>query len=233
MSDNIKILKSNGQLELFNREKLRNSLKKSGASSILANEISDKIESELKNGIETSKIYKRAYEILNQKSKKTALRYSIRRKLSELGPTGFPFEKYIAKIMNAKGYKTQTGIMLVGKCIEHEIDVLAYDIDDLLLIEAKYHNEINTKTDTKVTLYIKARFDDLSEQEFLIEGKKRKMTNGLLITNTKFTENAKKYAKCANLDLISWDYPEKGNLYELIESTEIYPEKDLDLLNFK
>ncbi|HMP67136.1 MAG TPA: restriction endonuclease [Candidatus Paceibacterota bacterium] len=223
MSDRIKILKSNGQIEFFDREKLRNSLKRAGASIVLANEISDKIESEIKDGSQTSKIYENAFRILSKKSKQTALRYSIKRALAEIGPTGFPFEKYVAKIMQQKGYKTEVGMMLMGKCIEHEIDVVAYDNDDLILIEAKYHNEISAKTDTKVALYMKARFDDLRDVDFLIGGKKRQMTNGLLITNTKFTDNVKKYAKCVGLDLISWDHPSKGNLYNIIETTEVYP----------
>lgn len=231
MHSNVKILKSSGLLEYFDRDKLRNSLKKSGASSVLANEISDIIESNLVEGEQTQIIYNKAFEILNKKSKVTATRYSIRKKLSDMGPTGFPFEKYIAKIMISKGYKTQVGVMMGGKCIEHEIDVIAYDEDDLILIEAKYHNELNTKTDTKVALYMKARFDDLKDVEFFIDNKKRKMTGGILITNTKFTDNAKKYAECANLDLISWDHPNMGNLYSLIESTEIYPDKFADLPN--
>lgn len=241
----VKVLKSNGEQELFDRDKLRNSLKRSGASFVLVNEITDKIEEELasvsadatggdKNSpVETEYIYKKAFEYLESKEKKTAKRYSLRRGVLKMGPTGFPFEQFIAKILQQKGYKTQNGVMLAGKCVEHEIDVMAYDDDDLVLVEVKFHNDLHIKTDTKVALYVKARYEDLSEAQFSIDGKSRPMTNGIMVTNTKFTNNARKYARCADLGLISWDYPKRGNLYDLIEESGIDPAEFAESIKIK
>jgi Holliday junction resolvase len=218
------IVKSNGEVEPFDRDKLRQSLERSGASFVVVNEVTDRIESELKNKMTTEKIYEKAFEYLKDKGEsKTANRYALRRGVLKLGPTGFPFEQFIAKILQKRGYKTKNGVTLNGKCVEHEVDVVAYDDDDLILTEIKFHNQLSIKTDTKVALYIKARYDDLREGTFNIDGKERKMTKGIMVTNTKFTNNAKKYARCVGMELISWDYPEKGNLYNLIEESGIDP----------
>jgi hypothetical protein len=219
------VIKSNGQVEPFDREKLRESLERAGTSFVVVNEITDRIESELKSKMTTENIYKKAFQYLAQKEKKTADRYALRRGVLKMGPTGFPFEKFISEILKKRGYTTKNGVMLSGKCVEHEIDVMAYDDDDLILAEIKFHNQLAIKTDTKVALYVKARYDDLAQATFKIDGSDRKMTKGIMITNTKFTNNVKKYARCVGMELISWDYPEKGNLYDLIDESGISPQQ--------
>jgi hypothetical protein len=218
------IIKNNGETELFDPEKLRHSLRRSGASDVVVNEITKQIEESLKDGMTTSDIYQNAFKILDRKERKPAVKYSIRRSILNMGPSGFPFEKFVAELFEAKGYKTETGVFVKGKCIEHELDMVAYKENKLILAEVKFHNKLEIKTDTKVALYIKARLDDLREEEFTFGGDKRNMTTGLLVTNTKFTHTAKKYVKCAGgMELISWDYPEKGNLYDMIEETATHP----------
>jgi len=114
---------------------------------------------------------------------------------------------------------------VLGKCIPHEVDVVAYNDKELIFCEAKYHNELGTKSDVKVALYIKARFDDLKHGTFDYGSPGRALTEGLLITNTKFSTTAIQYGKCENLRMIGWNYPEKGNLRDLImESPKLLEE---------
>lgn len=218
------ITKGNGDREIFDPIKLRESLLRARTTILVADSIVATISKEVRTGMSTSHIYKRAFELLNEKEYPAAIKYSIRRSVLNLGPTGFPFEVYVAELLAAQGYKTRTGQMLKGACIEHEVDVVAWNDANLLLAEIKFHNELNMKSDTKTALYVKARFDDLYGGTFYLDGKERTMTRGLLITNTKFTKNAKEYAHCVNtFDIISWDYPEKGNLYDIIEDTGLHP----------
>ena len=46
---------------------------------------------------------------------------------------------------------------------------------------------------------------------------------GWLVTNTKLTGDAIAYGVCAGLNIIGWDYPEKGNLQDLILETGVHP----------
>ncbi|MDA8611423.1 ATP cone domain-containing protein [Candidatus Pacebacteria bacterium] len=224
MRDGILITKGNGIKEPFNPDKLRASLKKANATVFVIDEIVDRISKEMVDGMTTAQIYKKAFEMLKSRAKDSAIKYSLRRSILNLGPTGFPFEEYIAQLFTAKGYKARTGQIMQGKCVSHEVDVVAANKNNFLLTEVKFHNQNGIKTDTKVALYMKARFDDLATETFKFDGKNRKMTRGLLITNTKFTENSKKYARCVGtFDMISWEYPKKGNLYDLIEETKLHP----------
>ena len=228
----ILIKKEDGALEAFDAEKLRQSLLRSNTSIISADSIVKKIEEKLTPEISTHEIYREAFELLKRTEKASALRYSIRRSLIGLGPSGFPFEKFIEKVFQKKGYKTMVGVTLDGNCVEHEIDVVALSPkNELFLTEVKFHNELYLKSDTKVALYIKARFDDLKDLEFNLFSQKLKPTRMLLVTNTKFTDNAVKYAECAGLDLISWDYPQKGNLHSLVYETDTYPISILESLS--
>lgn len=220
----MQILKNNGEREDFSREKLRESLLHASASILVTNDVISKVEEKLKEGMTTSEIYRIAFTFLKKNEKRTALRYSMKRSLLDLGPTGFPFEKYVAEIFKAKGYITKVGVTLPGRCVSHEIDVMAHNETDLILAEVKFHNSLTIKTDTKTALYVKARWDDMRNQEInLGSGLKMKPTREILITNTKFTNNAEKYALCNKMGMISWDYPKKGNLYDLISETQLHP----------
>ena len=84
----------------------------------------------------------------------------------------------------------------------------------------KYHNHLGIKSDVKVSLYFKARFDDIQKGYKKNSGDKLK---GWLITNTRFTNDAMQYGLCAGLHLISWDYPDQGSLKEQIEFSGLYP----------
>ncbi len=218
------ITKADGTKELFDSQKLMESLMRARTSREVAEEIVEKINKEIREGMTTSQIYERAFSFLNTRSKKTAMKYSIKRSILNLGPTGFPFEKYIAEIFRARGYETRVGQILQGKCIEHEVDMIAWNDKEVIVSEIKFHNELSAKSDTKVALYVKARFDDLISQKIKLTGVEREIKKGILITNTKFTDNAKRYAKCVgNLEMISWDYPAENNLFDLIEETNLHP----------
>lgn len=218
------IIKADGTKEVFDSGKLMDSLLRARARREVAEDIVEKINKEIRDGMTTSQIYERAFDLLNGKSRKTAMKYSIRRSILNLGPTGFPFEKYVAEIFKAKGYETRTGQVVQGKCIEHEVDMLAWNDKEIIVSEIKFHNELSAKSDTKVALYVKSRFDDLVGQKIKLAGKEREIKRGILITNTKFTDNAKQYAECVGtFEMISWDYPKKDNLFDLIEETQMQP----------
>jgi len=217
------ITKANGEQEPFDSAKLENSLLRAGAKAEVVDDILSSIEQELRPGMTTREIYQHAFELLGKKNRPVAIRYSLRRAIMDLGPSGFPFEKLIAEIFKTKGFQTETDRRITGKCVQHEIDVIAYNETDLYLIEAKFHNQLGVKTDTKVALYVKARYDDLAGVDIRISGENRQMTRGWLITNTKFTQSAIEYGQCQNLNFVGWNYPSKGNLHDMITESGLHP----------
>lgn len=223
MSDGkIFIVKQNGVREEFQNDKLRGSLLKAGASSLVCEKIVTHIAREIEDGMSTTAIYRHAFELLHKMEEPAVARYSLKRAIADLGPSGFPFEKFVAEIFKAKGFEVLTDQIVDGKCVSHEIDVVAWNENKLIMAEAKFHNELGIKSDLKVALYVKARFDDLKDKEFNYGGM-RKLDEGLLITNTNFTEKAIQYSECAGVRLIGWNYPKIGNLHDMIEDVSAHP----------
>lgn len=223
MSQEIFVVKSDGTQQAFETKKLNVSLVKAGASEEVREKIVRHIGGEVRSGMSTSDIYHHAFELLRKFEQPVATRYSLKRAMAELGPTGFPFEHFIADIFKAQGFETVTDQIVQGKCTSHEMDVVAWKDDTLLMAEAKFHHEFGMKSDVKVALYVKARFDDLRSQKFSYGGKERALTKGLLITNTHFTDKAIEYSACAGASLIGWNYPAHGNLHDMIIESGVYP----------
>lgn len=223
MTSPVLIIKASGEREEFNDEKLFSSLKRAGASNKLAEKIIAHIKEELQDGMTTANIYKHAFFLLHKFERRAAARYSLRRALADFGPTGFPFEKFIAELFKDWGYEVKTDQLVQGSCVAHEIDIVAWNEAKLIMVESKFHNDAMLKSDLKVALYVKARFDDLLEQTFDYGRPRRALDEGWLITNTKFSQNAISYGKCVNLKMIGWNYPEKGNLQDLVEDSGLHP----------
>ena len=229
--DQYTIIKANGKREVFEPEKLQSSLMRSGASDEAIDDVMRKVEHELHHDMTTAEIYSHAFDYLHSWKKPIAYRYSLRRAIMDLGPSGFPFEDFVAEIMKAQGYETKTRQTVLGGCVPHEVDVVAWNEKKLMMIEAKFHNELGIKSDLKVVLYVKARLDDLKENVFNYGGFDRKLDEGWLVTNTKFSSTAVHYGVCQNLVMIGWNYPEKGNLQDMIIEHGLHPVTCLSTLS--
>lgn len=223
MSKDLLITKASGDIVPFQKEKLRLSLLKAGADTNVAESIVEEVESHLFEGISTRKIYQQAHGLLKKRSKKLAGKYRIKQAIMELGPTGYPFEKFVALILKHQGFQVSTGQIVEGHCVTHEIDVVAEKGDHHYMVECKYHNQPGISCDVKIPLYIQSRFKDVEAQWKLIPGHGTKFHQGWLVTNTKFTGDAIKYGTCIGLNLIGWNFPEKNSLRYLIEKLGLYP----------
>src|SRR3989344_8924721 len=162
MPQSILITKADGEQEPFDPAKLELSLEHVGASSVVRARIAARVLRELKPGMKTEEIYQHAFDMLQKEELlPVAARYSIKRAVFDLGPSGFPFEQFLAEVLRAHGWNTRTGVALTGRCAPHEVDVLAEKNGKRIGIEAKFHNEAGGKTDIKDALYVFARYQDL------------------------------------------------------------------------
>lgn len=216
------VIKADGSRETFKNQKLKDSLKRSGATKEEIAHITSEVERVMYDGITTQEIYRRAFELLRNSTGATAARYSLRRALFNLGPTGFPFEDYLARLFASLGYTTKTRLTLKGKCAEHEIDVAAYNNSHSFIAEAKFHSHPGMKSDLQVALYSFARLHDLQNTKICASD-----VCGIkefhIVTNTKFTKAAENYALCSGLKLLSWEFPKGNNLHDLIIRSGLYP----------
>jgi hypothetical protein len=217
------ITKASGQQAPFSSEKFKRSLLNSGATDELAELILNEIQPKLHEGISTKKIYSIAHSLLRERSGHLAARYHLKGAIMELGPSGFPFEKFIGELMKYQGYAVKVGEIVKGKCVNHEIDVIAEKDQYHLMIECKYHNQPGTVSDVKIPLYIQSRFKDVEAAWIQLPGQANKIHKGWVVTNTRFSYDAIQYGTCAGLHMLGWDYPDKDSLKYQIDNLGLYP----------
>ncbi len=218
----MEIIKHSGERARFSIDKLRNSLRKSGAEEELVQQISNQVRDELYQGISTQEIYNRAFTLLKKERAIYASRYKLKKAIYELGPTGFPFEKFVASLFFFSGHKVRTGVVLQGKCVSHEVDVVAEKDGQYIVLECKFHSEEGRNCDVKIPLYIHSRYRDIRSFYGTME-KDDTPNEGWVATNTRFTGDAQEYGKCAGLHLLSWDYPSGDGLKDRIDRLGLYP----------
>lgn len=212
----ITVLKANGKKEPFDEEKLINTIIRAKIPQNIREQVLLHVKSKLYDGMPTGEIYNHILEFLGTSEHPfTRARYSLKAAIMMLGPTGYPFEDFIARILQVQGYDTTVRQILNGKCITHEIDVIAKKDNKTIMIEAKFHNHVGIRSEVHVALYTHARFLDVKERNAL--------DDAWLVTNTKTTTEANTYAQCVGLKVISWSYPENGSLRDLIEKSRLHP----------
>lgn len=245
----ILIKKASGNLEPFSAEKLKKSLKRSGASDVHINAIVKEIESRLFDGISSKLIYDKAIALLKRKplikrpisgeaelSKHiivtgVAARYKLKNAMMELGPTGHPFEYIVGEVFRKLGYSVEVAQVLQGSCVTHEMDVIATKDKTQILVECKFHFSQENNASVQVPLYVRSRVDDIIKYRKDLPEFKDFNFVGCVVTNTRFTPDATAYGKCSGLKLLSWDYPMGESLREIIDHQKIFPVTVLTKLN--
>lgn len=223
MEHKLKVMKASGEMEKYSRSKLMQSLQRSGADLKAVQSVINDIESKLFDGISSKMIYDLSFSLLRKRELGIAARYKLKNAMMELGPTGYPFEKFVGEIFRRKGYDVQVGQVLQGQCVTHEVDVVATLGQEQTFVECKYYLKTGKNANVQVPLYIRSRVDDLikkrsSEPEFAGFS-----FQGCIVTNTRFTTDAISFGECTGLTLLSWDYPEGDSLKDLIDREHIFP----------
>jgi Holliday junction resolvase-like predicted endonuclease len=192
------------------------SIKRARIPHALRGEVLTHVKSKLYEGISTQEIYHHVLEYLSTTPKPyIRTRYSLKEAIMQLGPTGYPFEDFVSKLLEAQGYTTRVRQILSGRCVTHEIDVIAEKNGTAAMIEAKFHNSSGVRSEVHVALYTQARFEDVKVRNHIDEA--------WLVTNTKTTIDANTYAQCAGMRVLSWDYPQGEGLRDLIERSRLHP----------
>jgi hypothetical protein len=235
MNNHLIVIKASGLEENYNEQKIKTSLSRSGIGIKNQQRIIETLTPKLYNRISTQEIENIVSDLIAEFCPTRLNRYRLKEAMMALGPTGFPFEQFVSQLLQAHGYQTETDKVMSGKCVSHEIDVLAKRGNQVSFVECKYHNQHGSRSDVKTTLYVKARTDDLKNKILLDHSSlvSDQVYSAWIFTNTKFSVDAIAYALCENIRLTGWNYPEKQNLQEMIEQKKIYPITVLTSLTFE
>jgi len=217
------VINSRGEKEPFSFNKVYKSARRAGASKELAFKIAKEIEKIVYPGIKTSKIYRKVLQFLAKEDVESRIRFGLKEAIRRLGPSGFPFEKFIGEIFRAQGYRVEFGLNLKGKCgVKYEIDFIAYKDNLFYLGECKFHLNPGERVDLKVGLMNYARFLDLKEGEYCKRFEGYNILP-LIVTNAKFTNQVIRYSNCVGQELLGWKYPRGRGLEKIIEEHKLYP----------
>jgi Holliday junction resolvase len=236
MKNNIErlyVINLNGNKEPFSFQKVYNSARRVGASRNLAQDIARIIKKKAYPGIKTSEIFSNVTKMLNSKIPKAALRFNLKKGMKKLGPTGFPFEKFVGEVLKRLGYNVEINQYLPGYCIRnYEIDFVAKKGNIIYVGECKYRNLPGEKVHSRDALASYARFSDISNGSFF---KSKKYQNfkikTMIVTNAKFTKKTLDYCECTGISALGWRYPRTQGLECLIEENKLYPITILPGLN--
>lgn len=224
------VIKANGETEPFDENKIRRSLERSGAEPGIVDMVIKETRKKLYSNISTGKLYRIVFNELRRLQRPAAGRYHLKRAIMELGPTGFPFEKFISELFVADGYQTSTDRVIEGYCVRHEVDVIAENQKEQFMMECKYHSEPGVVCDVKHALYVRARFQDIEKKLRAQQGQDMKPFKGWLVTNTRMTLDAEKYGICSGLEMMSWNFPAGKSLRERIDDNGLHPVTCITLL---
>ncbi len=216
------VLKSTGERQEFNADKIKRTAIRAGATPNLAREISENITDKVREGTDTREIMGWILKYMDKHDPLVAARYSLKDSLMSMGPAGFTFELYMQRLLTFKGYQVSIPDILPGACISHEVDLIISQKDQCWMGECKFHNRHGLRSGIKDALYTYARFLDLMEGH--LNGVCRIDFNfPWLICNTQFSEDVIQYAACKHMKLLSWKHPSGSSLRDIIEENKFYP----------
>jgi Holliday junction resolvase-like predicted endonuclease len=223
MSKKYLVKKHSGEQQPFSEDKLIESIRRAGAPEDIARQVLSQLRPALFDGITTREIYRRAFILLRKLMRSVAARYSLKSAIMEMGPSGYPFEKFVGEIFRKQGFETKTGQTIQGRCVQHEMDVVAEKNHLTIMVECKYRNDQSKISGVQVPLYVNSRMQDIEMVWKTKPENQGRKFQGWIVTNTRFSTDAEEYGTCAGLNMISWGFPEKGNLRELVERYAIFP----------
>lgn len=215
------VIKAGGEKQEFEKSKIYETCKRSGVSEKDSVRIADEVEKAVYDGISTKEILRLVLRKLDKIEKKHALKYELREAVSKLKEPE-EFEKYVQHLLNARGYETQWNVIMKGEIVEHQIDIIAQKDWKKYYIECKHHVNPHRFTGLQEAMQVWAAFDDLNKGHANFD-------SAWLVTNTKLSDHAIRYAKGKNIILTSWNYPEGNDLRSWIHEKGLYPVTILDV----
>ena len=215
------VTKFDGRKQFFDKQKIVKTCLRMGANYQQANDVADRIEKGAYDGIRTKEIIKKVFIYLQKYKPEIKHQIDLRESIALMRPKP-DFEQFVSLLLAAYGYKIKTNQIIDGKCVDHEIDVVAEKGNEVILVEVKHHFQPHTFTGLPVFLEVQAKFEDFVEG-YKVGRNKINFNKVLVVGNTKISDHAKRYSTCKGIQNIGWRYPEKKGLEKMIEEKGLYP----------
>ncbi|MBY0353246.1 restriction endonuclease [Candidatus Babeliales bacterium] len=219
MEKTVYITKASGEREPFSQEKYCQSLQRAGADPELIQKVCADVKPLMHEGMTTHELYQLTHQLLGKKQQRAvAGRYHFRQAIMALGPSGFPFEHYVAELLKRQGYQVVVGQVVMGKCVSHEVDIIAIKDHDRFIMECKFHHAVGARCSIQTALYVKARYEDI-----LARNHNNDFSGTWLVTNAKISTVAIQYGLCVGMKLLAWDYPQNNGLERIVDQLGLHP----------
>jgi len=210
------VIKRDGRTEVFSKEKVLKSvmccLDTKNALTLI-----ESVTIEMPEIIKTEDLFLKIRTEMWKSFPAAAVKFGLREDMMRLGPAGYNFEDFYAKILSELGVKNvKVRQIYKGKCADHELDVVYQSQKGKEFAEMKYHNQFGIYTGLKEALYTYMRFIDLNDSG-------NNFAKANLVTNTKISEEAVRFSNCKEMGILAWKYPPGNGLEKLIESTGTFP----------
>jgi hypothetical protein len=215
------VTKADGTRQLFDREKIVRTCLRMGANRKIADDIAEKVERRLYDGISTKKVLQLAFRLLRRYRPAVRHLLDLRKGLSLMGSKP-EFEKFVQILLAYHGFEVSSNQILRGKCVGHEVDGVARKDGVTYFVEAKHHVNYHTPTGLDESRIARAVLEDVTDG-FKLGKNDLKIDRAMIVTNTKYSEHATLYGKCRNILQIGWSSPANYDLRNMIEEKKLYP----------
>jgi hypothetical protein len=192
-----------------------------GANRQVAYEVAEKVETRLYDGISTAKILQMIFQFLRRYKPGVGNLFDLRKGLS-LMISKPEFEVFVQALLARNGFDVSQNQLLSGKCVEHEVDAIARKDGVAFFVEAKHHSRYHTPTGLDESRIARAVLEDVVEG-FALGKSDLKIDRAMIVTNTRYSDQAIKYGKCRGILQIGWSSPTDHGLQNMIEGHSLLP----------
>jgi hypothetical protein len=217
----IRVKKADGSLQLFDREKVARTCLRMGANKHAADEIAEKVERRLYDGISSAKILQIIFQFMRRHKPTVGNIFDLRKGLSLMTPKP-EFEVFVQALLARSGFEVSPNRLLNGKCVEHEVDAIARKDGFTFFVEAKHHSRYHTPTGLDESRIARAVLEDVVEG-FALGKSDLKIDRAMIVTNTRYSSQALQYGACRNILQIGWSSPKNQGLQRLISGRNLFP----------
>jgi hypothetical protein len=215
------VKKADGSFQPFDREKVVRTCLRMGADRQVAYDVAAKVETRLYDGISTSQVLRMIFQFMRRTKPSVGNLYDLRKGLS-LMVSKPEFEVFVRAILRRNGFEVTPNQILKGKCVQHEVDGIARKGGVTYFVEAKHHVNYHAPTGLDESRIARAVLEDVGEG-YDVGSCDLKIDRAMIVTNTRFSEEATQYGRCRNILQIGWSSPMNHGLQNLIEGVHLLP----------